>query len=252
MRGASISSVPDRFPTRRVRQDSSVTVPAALVDQTFSVPAWLDLASIAVGALQGALFAAEYKDRRLDILGIAIIGTAVGLGGGLMRDILLGVMPAAIHNQWYLVTALMAALVGMLLQQVFHRVKVVITVLDAFTLGLFCAIGTTKALSFGVSPVPAIFIGVAAAVGGGVLRDMLMNLSIAVMYVSSFYAIAAVVGSVVLVLLASLGVNIAASAIACIVVTFVLRLLAVRYGWSLPEQRSLSRASIRRWRWPTR
>jgi len=214
----------------------------------FAVPLWVDLLAVGIGSLQGAMFASEYKDRRLDLLGIAIIGTATGLGGGVLRDVLLGEVPRAMTSNWYLLVAVAAAIVGMALQRVFTRLAGVITVLDALTIGLLGAIGSTKALSLGLPEIPAVFVGVIAAVGGSVLRDLLMNLTIAMMHVGSLYAVAAAGGTVVLVVAVSLGAPVAAAAIAGTSITFAIRMLAVRFGWTLPEQRALSR--LPRWRRP--
>ncbi|MBD8140522.1 TRIC cation channel family protein [Frigoribacterium sp. CFBP 8759] len=194
------------------------------------------------------MFASEYKDRRLDLLGIAIIGIATGLGGGVLRDVLLGEVPRAMSSNWYLLVAVAAAIVGMALQRVFTRLAGVITVLDALTIGLLGAIGSTKALSLGLPEIPAVFVGVIAAVGGSVLRDLLMNLTIAMMHVGSLYAVAAAGGTVVLVVAVTLGAPVAVSAIAGTSITLVIRMLAVRFGWTLPEQRALSR--LPRWRRP--
>lgn len=214
----------------------------------FAVPLWVDLLAVGIGSLQGAMFASEYKDRRLDLLGIAIIGTATGLGGGVLRDVLLGEVPRAMTSNWYLLVAVAAAIVGMALQRVFTRLAGVITVLDALTIGLLGAIGSTKALSLGLPEIPAVFVGVIAAVGGSVLRDLLMNLTIAMMHVGSLYAVAAAGGTVVLVVTVSLGAPVAVAAVAGTSITFAIRMLAVRFGWTLPEQRALSR--LPRWRRP--
>jgi uncharacterized membrane protein YeiH len=208
----------------------------------------VDLLAVGIGSLQGAMFASEYKDRRLDLLGIAIIGIATGLGGGVLRDVLLGEVPRAMTSNWYLLVAVAAAIVGMALQRVFTRLAGVITVLDALTIGLLGAIGSTKALSLGLPEIPAVFVGVIAAVGGSVLRDLLMNLTIAMMHVGSLYAVAAAGGTVVLVVAVSLGAPVAVSAIVGTSITLVIRMLAVRFGWTLPEQRALSR--LPRWRRP--
>jgi uncharacterized membrane protein YeiH len=194
------------------------------------------------------MFAAEFKDRRLDLLGVAIIGTATGLGGGVLRDVLLGVVPRAMSSNWYLLVALAAALLGMVLQRAFTRLAAVITLLDALTIGLLGAIGSTKALSLGLPEIPAVFVGVVAAVGGSVLRDLLMNLTIAMMHVGSLYAVAAAAGTALLVALTAVGVAVVPAAVAGVSLTFVIRMLAVRFGWSLPEQRALSR--LPRWRRP--
>ena len=205
----------------------------------FTIPLWADLLAVGIGSLQGALFAAQFRDRRLDLLGVAIVGIATGFGGGLLRDVLLARMPAAFENNWYLPVTLVAALLGMLLERVFNRVTKFITVLDALTIGLFGAIGTTKALSMGVEVVPAIFLGAVSAVGGSILRDLLLNLPIAIMQVGSLYAVAAVAGSTTLVVLVSLDVNALVAAIVGVAVTFGVRVLAVLFNWSLPEQRPI-------------
>ena len=214
----------------------------------FVIPLWADLLAVGIGSLQGALFAAEFKDRRLDLLGVAIIGTATGLGGGILRDLLLGVVPRAMTSNWYLLVAVGAALLGMLLHRVFTRLAGPITLLDALTIGLFGAIGSTKALSLGLPEIPAVFVGVVSAVGGSVVRDLLMNLTIAMMHVGSLYAVAAGVGTAVLVVLTSLGVDVVPAGIVGVSLTVVIRMLAVRFGWTLPEQRALSR--LPRWRRP--
>ena len=207
----------------------------------FTIPLWADLLAVAIGSLQGAMFAAQFRDRRLDLLGVAIIGIATGFGGGLIRDLLLNETPKALLSNWYLPTATVFALVGMLLERLFSRLQKVITVLDALTLGLFGAIGTTAALSAGLPAVPSVFVGAIAAVGGSILRDMLLNLPIALMHVGSLYAVAALAGAVSLVVLVGFGVDILVAAGVCVALTFLLRVLAVLFKWSLPEQRRIER-----------
>jgi uncharacterized membrane protein YeiH len=216
-----------------------VDLPLPIDTPVFSIPLWAELVAIAVGSLQGALFAAGFRDRRLDLLGIAIIGIVTGLGGGLLRDILLNVQPVAFTNNMYLLVAVGAALVGMALNNVFTRLAPTITFLDALTIGLFGAIGVTKALDWRIPVVPAMFIGVVAAVGGSILRDVLLTLPIALMHVGSLYAIAALLGTGVVVGLLAFSVPVSIAAPAGVVVTVIVRLLAVRFGWRLPEQRPL-------------
>lgn len=218
----------------------------SVLDETFHTPLPADLIAVAVGSLQGAMFAAGFK--RIDLLGVAIIGIASGIGGGFLRDILLGVTPASFSNNLYLVVATGAAFIGMLLPRLLQRVDPVITTLDALSIGMFGAIGVTKALSMDMPVIPALFIGTVSAVGGGVLRDLMLNIPIALMHVGSLYAVASLVGVVVLAVLVTLGLPVLIAGVVCVVVTAVVRLLAVRFGWSLPEQRALSRIRLRRQR----
>nr|WP_153746264.1 TRIC cation channel family protein [Microbacterium sp. SYP-A9085] len=206
---------------------------------------WADLIAVALGGLQGALFAAGFRgQRRLDFLGVAIIGIMVGMGGGLIRDLLLNVTPTTLQSNWYLLTATAASLVGMLLAGPLARVNGVIVGLDAVVIALFGAFGTSKALTLGLPAVPAVFVGVCAAVGGGVLRDILVGLPVAIMHVGSLYAVAAGAGCVLLATMHAFGVPIVVAAVAGIVLTAVIRLLAVVFDVSLPEQRMLHRRKV--------
>lgn len=211
----------------------------------FVIPLWADLTAVALGGIQGALFASGFRgERRLDLLGVAIIGILVGMGGGLIRDLLLNVSPATLQSDWYLLTATGAALVGMLLAGVFQRLNGLIVGLDALVIGLFGAFGTSKALALGLPLVPAVFVGVCAAVGGGILRDMMMGLPVAIMHVGSLYAVAAAAGCVVLAVSHAFGLNLVAAAVVGVAVTTVIRLLAVIFDISLPEQRALYRRKV--------
>jgi len=216
-----------------------------MTPQMLIIPLWADLIAVGLGGVQGALFASGFRGRtRLDFLGVAIIGIMVGMGGGLIRDLLLGVSPATLQSNWYLLTAVGAALVGMLLAGIFERLNRVIVVLDALVIGLFGAFGTSKALALGLPVVPAVFVGVWSAVGGGVLRDVLMGLPVAIMHVGSLYAVAAGAGCALLAALDSFGAPLHIAAIAGVSLTTVIRILAVVFDVSLPEQRMLHRRKV--------
>lgn len=214
-------------------------------EPTFIIPLWADLLGVGLGGIQGAMFASGFQgQRRLDWLGVAIIGIMIGMGGGLIRDLMIGQPPATLQNNWYLVTAAGAALFGMLLAGVFNRINTFIVVLDAVVIGMFGAFGVSKAIAFGIPVVPAVFIGVCAAVGGGVLRDMLMGLPVAIMHVGSLYAVAAGAGCTFIVVAHAFSMNITVAAVFGIVVTAVIRVLSVLFDVSLPEQRRLHRRKV--------
>ncbi|QKJ19402.1 trimeric intracellular cation channel family protein [Microbacterium hominis] len=211
----------------------------------FVIPLWADLVAVGLGGIQGALFASGFRgQRRLDLLGVAIIGIVMGMGGGLIRDLLLNVTPVTLQDNWYLLTATVAALIGMLLAGLFQRLNALIVGLDAVVIGLFGAFGTSKALVLGLPLVPAVFVGVCAAVGGGILRDMIMGLPVAIMHVGSLYAVAAGAGCVVVATAHFFGADLVVAALAGIGVTTLLRLLAVIFDISLPEQRALYRRKV--------
>lgn len=208
--------------------------------EIYQIPFGVDLAAVGIGAIQGAMFAGQLKDRRIDMFGVAMIGVLTGFGGGIIRGLLLAQIPMALQNNWYIVAATGGALLGMALQSLFHRLGAVITVLDAITIGLFGALGTTAALSVSLPVLPAIFVGIASAVGGGMLRDLFLNLPIAVMHVGSLYAVAAGVGCTSLVIAVILGMNVGAAGTLCAIVTVVIRLAAVRFKLYVPEQRTMT------------
>lgn len=225
--------------TRQSRENERVTEPL------FAIPLWADLIAVGLGGVQGALFASGFRgQRRLDLLGVAIIGIVMGMGGGLIRDLLLNVTPVTLQSNWYLLTATLAALLGMLLAGVFQRLNALIVGLDAVVIGLFGAFGTSKALALGLPVVPAVFVGVCSAVGGGILRDMIMGLPVAIMHVGSLYAVAAGAGCTVVALSHAFGAPLVIAAIAGLIVTTVIRLLAVLFDISLPEQRALYRRKV--------
>ena len=205
----------------------------------FGIPLWAELVAVGLGALQGALFAGALVDRRIDVLGVVLIGIGGALGGSVSRDLLLGEPPVVIRGEWYVLVAVGAALLGMSLQPVFVRLGSVILALDAVTIGLFGVIGASKALSLGVPSVPAVFVGTVAAVGGTVLRDVMLDQPVMLLHVGTLYAVAAAAGTLLLVVLVAVGVSGPTAAIAGVVLTTAVRLVAVRLGWSFPAQQAL-------------
>lgn len=209
------------------------------MNETFMIPLPIELAAVALGGMQGALYAAGFK--RLDLLGVAVIAIVSALGGGVIRDVLLGLIPVSLTTNITLFVCVVAGLVGMLLQRVLIKVDPIINILDALVLGTFTALATTKALAHGIPALPALLIGVFAAVGGGMIRDLLLNMPIAVMHVGSLYAVAALTGSITTVALLKMQVDVEVAGIICVIITAALRLLSIRFGWSLPAQRAFDR-----------
>jgi uncharacterized membrane protein YeiH len=207
----------------------------------FQVSLWIELLAAGLGGLQGALFAAGQRDRRIDVLGVIVIGLAVSLGGSLLRDLVLNQPPVVIWMNWYLLTAAGSAILGMVLQPVFARADWLIVGLDAVVMGLFGAIGASKALSLGVGAAGALVVGVIGAIGGGMLRDVIMNLPISFLHVGTLYAVAAGAGAGTLILLTELGASSTLAGLVCVLVTTSVRLAAVLLGWTFPEQRALRR-----------
>ncbi|MCX6064671.1 MAG: TRIC cation channel family protein [Chloroflexi bacterium] len=101
------------------------------MNSLFAIPAWMDLVAVGIGAAQGAMFSSRYRGAELDLLGVAIIGIVSGFGGSILRDLLLSTEIAAFQTNWYLVTAVICAMAGMLVSSLWRRVEMVINVFDA-------------------------------------------------------------------------------------------------------------------------
>lgn len=214
--------------------------------EQFQLTLWIELLAAGLGGLQGALFAAGQRDRRIDVLGVIVIGLTVSLGGSLLRDIVLNQPPVVVWVDWYLLVAAASAILGMLLQPLLARAGWLITGLDAVVMGLFGAIAASKALSLGVGNVGALVVGVVGAIGGGLLRDLIMSRPISILQVGTLYAVAAGAGAGVLILLVQLGIPIAIAGIVSAAVTALVRLAALLFNWTFPEQRAFPSPRRRR------
>ncbi|MEV8374637.1 TRIC cation channel family protein [Kribbella sp. NPDC056861] len=201
-----------------------------------STSAGADASPSATATASANAGASDPTSGRIDVLGVIAIGLAVSLGGGLLRDLVLNQPPVVVWSNWYLLTAGTSAILGMVLQPALARADWLITVLDAVVMGLFAAIGASKALSLGVGVAGALVVGVIGAIGGGMLRDVMLSLPFSFLHVSTLYAVAAGAGTAVLILLAGLGVPIPIAGLACVLVTTLIRLAAVRFDWTFPEQ----------------
>ena len=192
----------------------------------------LDLAGIFVFAVSGGLTAVR-KD--LDVVGILVLAIVTGLGGGILRDVLLGRLPPASLDDWrYLIAPVVAGLLAFRFPSTVGRMEQLITGFDAAGLGLFCATGAITATEAGLSPIPATLLGTITAVGGGVLRDVLAG-RVPVVLRSEIYALPATAGAAVAVTAHRLGTGDLVAAAAAFVVCFGWRMIAVRHNWHAPR-----------------
>ena len=215
----------------------------------FQVTLWIELLAAGLGGIQGALVAAAQKNSRIDVLGVIVIGITAALGGSLLRDIVLNQPPVVVWVNWYLLVAGASAIVGMALQWLFVRVDPLITVLDAVVMGIFGAIAASKALSLGVGSVGALVVGVIGAIGGGMLRDIILNRPISILHVGTLYAVAAGAGVTTLIVLVRFDTPVPVAGLISAALTTVVRLAAVRFGWTFPEQGAV-RLRLRKWSSP--
>ncbi len=154
----------------------------------------LDLVGIFVFAISGALLAVR---KNFDVFGIAVLAEVTALGGGLFRDLVIGaVPPAAFTDLGYFVTPLFATALVFFLHPHVERLQTGVNVFDAAGLGLFCVAGTTKAYDYGLGLTASACLGLATAVGGGVLRDVLANeVPSLLRWDRDLYAVPAIVGA---------------------------------------------------------
>ncbi|MFH9981444.1 trimeric intracellular cation channel family protein [Streptomyces sp. NPDC017179] len=207
-----------------------------MLQQLFSpsVQHTLDVGGIFVFAISGALLAVR---KNFDVFGIAVLAEVTALGGGLFRDIVIGaVPPAAFTDLGYFLTPLLVTLVVFFLHPHMERIQTAVYVFDAAGLGLFCVTGTTKAYAYGLNLTASATLGMATAVGGGVLRDVLANeVPSLLRWDRDLYAVPAIVGATTVVLCIHYdALNPFTSGLA-VVTAFVLRLLAMRFHWRAPR-----------------
>ena len=130
-------------------------------------PLWLDLAAVFTSAVMGALVAVR---RDFDVVGVLALALVTGLGGGVIRDVLLNQVPVFLHEATYEAAALAAGGLAVYFAPNLTRIGWILLLSDAIGLGLYGVVGADKALVNGIDAFPAVLVGMAAAVGGGVLR----------------------------------------------------------------------------------
>ena len=222
----------------------------------------LNLVGAFVFAMSGALLAVH---KRYDIVGMIVLAEITAIGGGVIRDLILGAVPPASftdHVSFLLPLGAVAIVffayryliqsqaqqdpalaqrnrnpfLVTLAQRYRRRVQVAMLVFDAAGLAVFCVAGTAKALAYHLGPIEAIALGTLTAVGGGILRDVLANEKPTVLQAGSqLYAVPAVLGSAIVVAAAYLHVYGSLAAGLAAVFVFALRLGAMRYGWQAPQ-----------------
>lgn len=192
----------------------------------------LDLAGTFAFAISGAVAA---RSRNLDVFGVLVVAFAVACGGGVVRDLCIGAVPPAGLADWrYLFVALCAALMTIVANRLVERLANPVTFFDSLGLGLFAVTGAQKALIFGHNAEVAVLLGIVSAVGGGVIRDVLLN-RVPVILQRDIYALAALVGAALAVAGDRLAWDPTVRTWIALLACFALRYLSLRYKWNLPR-----------------
>lgn len=189
-----------------------------------------DLLATALLAVTGALAG---RKKGYDLVGVTVLAMAVGVGGALLRDgIFLQQVPAVVKDGRYLAAVLGGVAAVTLLGRRVQRFRLVISIFDALGLGVYAVVGAQKALQAGLPLLSAVLVGGVNAVGGGLLRDVLVREEPFVFRPGELYALAALAGAAAFVLLAAvLGVAAGPAALASVALAVALRLLSIRLGW---------------------
>ncbi|MAD43746.1 MAG: hypothetical protein CMI02_07915 [Oceanospirillaceae bacterium] len=192
----------------------------------------MSLSAVAVFAVSGALNAAR---QRMDILGFMLIGTVTGLGGGTLRDLVLGHLPVFwVREPIWISICLIASAVTYFVTPMLASLSRALVWMDAVGLALFAVAGTEVALKFGATPLIAVCMGVMTASFGGIARDVLCRSSLTLMN-EELYITTALAGSVVYLILHELGLAANVDLIGGFCTAFILRALAIKFKIKLPN-----------------
>ena len=196
-----------------------------------------DLVGVAVFAGSGASAGVA---KRFDIFGVAFVGVAAALGGGIVRDLLIGAVPPYAFLHWpYVAVAVGASILLFWFHPQFDRQRRIVLVLDAAGLGLFTATGTLRAHDAGVPVVGATIIGMITGIGGGIARDLLTG-EIPVVLRREIYAVASLFGAAFILLLTHFEVRAPIAIAVTALVVFVIRLVALVRHWSAPTPKAVA------------
>jgi uncharacterized membrane protein YeiH len=201
------------------------------MQKQFHLPIIFDPGATFVFGITGALAALQHG---YDFIGLFALAFVSGVGGGLLRDGLFIQQgpPAVTTDSRYIVAILVASLVGLLFRREVKRFTKVIALVDARGLGAYAVVGVEKSSSAGLSIPAAVLVGVINAVGGGLLRDLLIRDEPLLLKPGQFYALAALGGCLLFVLLTvNAGMPAPRAAIITIACTFVVRVLAITFNW---------------------
>jgi uncharacterized membrane protein YeiH len=203
-----------------------------MLNGQFVLPIEIDLAATFLFGLTGALAAMK---RGYDWIGVFALAFATAVGGGLLRD---GIFisqgpPAVTKDSRYIIVIAASAALGPLFRSQVIRFTKLIAWFDALGLGAYAVVGVLKSLNSGLSVAAAVLVGVVNAVGGSVLRDVLVREEPLLFKPGQFYALAAIAGCLMFVLLTiQLHIEVLRAAVITIGMTFALRVLAIRFNWT--------------------
>ncbi len=192
----------------------------------------LDLCGTFVFGLNGALTAMEAED--LDVVGVVALAVITALGGGIIRDVLIGSLPPAAFRDWrYLAVGGGAGVAAFVARQLWLHLQRSITVFDAAGLALFCVTGTTTAFAAHLGPFQSVVLGTITGVGGGTVRDVMIR-KVPTVLSSGLYAIPAACGATLTAIALELHFYSGAVAVVAAALCFSIRMAGVHFNLNVP------------------
>ena len=171
--------------------------------------------------------------KKFDLFGLYIVGLATTIGGGTIRDVLLGIRPFWFDDLTPLLVVLMSLIAFYFFTNTVNKVAGTIFLFDTIGLGIFTELGMTKALDYNCSYIIAIIIGTITGAGGGIIRDICINEE-PLIFRKEIYALACVFGGIIYYILEICGFDSFIYKIGCIISVIIIRLLSAKYHWQLP------------------
>lgn len=191
---------------------------------------YVDIIGVFLFAISGVLTAI---DNDFDVVGSSVIGFVTALGGGSLRDVLIGETPVGwMHNPAYLWVILAAVICSYLFKKYILKLKKSMFLFDTIGIGLFTILGIQKTLNVGLDTSIALTMGVVSAVFGGVIRDVLTNI-VPLIFRKEIYASACLAGGIIFLILSKISVWEEFNMIISMLVVIVIRYLSVKRNWSL-------------------
>ncbi len=195
---------------------------------------WLNLIGIFFFTISGSL-AARDKKHYHDYFGVFFTGFLTAIGGGTLRDMMLGSFPISwLSDKNILISIIVAFIITLLFKNYIIKLRRTLFLFDTIGVGIYTILGVQKSLEYHVNPFAAVILGLVSAVFGGVIRDTLLN-EIPLIFAKEIYATACIAGAVLYTCLLYLNIDSNIAAPVCMSVIIIIRVIAVKYKLALPK-----------------
>lgn len=212
-------------------------------EAALAIPGLITTVAVTGGGMSGALHASR---RNMDLVGIAFVALCTGVGGGAIRDVLLGHTVPIFLIQPFLAMAMIGALAGVFFARLVRQLGPAIYIIDSVLIGAWVVMGAEKALQLDLSRTAAVFLGVTTAVGGGIVRDVLCRETPTALMPGQWVAAAALLSSVAFVTVDSYAGNRIAAQVLAIALATGLRMASAQFDWVTPDAMTMS-TELNRW-----